>query len=167
MKTLLTLAAICFTLSTSFAQQVVSVKEFLAAQKTQQGALALGTSSTSSKSAVESMLYDVQPSIVLRNHQKQVTGNTPAIVLSTDAASLSFIATMPDRPAKVAVLEVRIRTKQDLQSAMITSAMLEKISNVQYIIFKSDVPCTATEIKKLVPATLSGITVLYDVQQTS
>jgi hypothetical protein len=41
------------------------------------------------------------------------------------------------------------------------------LSSLSFIVFKSDVPCSATDIKKLVPSTLAGVTVLFDVQRPS
>ena len=166
MKTLFTLAVVCLSVGATYAQQVFTVKDFLAAQKVQSGAQVMGAGSTS-KSSVESLLFDVQPTIVFQKNQKAVSGNTPAVVQSTDATTLSQLATMADRPAKVQVLEIAIDSKKDLQAAIVTQAMLDNLSNVKYIYFKSQVPCTAADIKKLIPATLTGITVLFDVQQPS
>lgn len=166
MKTLLTLAALYLSVSAAQAQQVVAVKDFLSTQKTAKAVQALNANSGSSIS-VQSLLFDVHPSIVFQNNQKTVTGNTAAVVLTTDVVSLPKLASMADRPTKVEVLEIVLDSRKDVQSAVVTPAMLDNLSGVKYIYFKSQVPCTAADIQKLVPATLTGITVLYDVQQPS
>lgn len=166
MKTLLTLASICLFTGATFAQQVFNLKDFWAAQKQQNAPQVMGTGTTS-KSPLERLLFDVQPSVEFRNNQKRVTGATPAIVLTSDASSLSKITSMPDRPSKVEMLEILIESKKDLETAVITQAMLDKLSALKFIFFKSEVACTAADIKKLIPATLTGITVLFDVQQPS
>lgn len=136
-----------------------------------QNAIELGPALSSLKitanqdyNVINSLVYDVHPTVYIQNGIVQSFGNGPAKRVEVSTNSFDDLYETNPVFSEVEIITVKINSKNDLKVPGLNLQNLSHFTNLKYILYLCSINCDPVSINKMfTPEIHGGITIFYQI----
>jgi hypothetical protein len=134
------------------------------AQNIKQTKDVLSTLDSKKSERLNSLMYDLQTTIYLENSEMKVIGDGAPVYIKTDIASINKLNEKNSKFSNVELLEVYLTVEGQESKITITPELVSSISNLKYILVKSEYQLKAERFEKIFSGFInSNIVLIYEV----
>ncbi|HNW90090.1 MAG TPA: hypothetical protein PKN48_10540 [Bacteroidales bacterium] len=113
---------------------------------------------------INSLIYDVQPTVYVQNGMVQSFGNGPAKRVEVSTNSFDNLYETNPVFSDVEIITVKINNKNDLKMPGLNIQDLSHFTNLKYILYLCSINCDPVSINKMfTPEIHDGITIFYQI----